>query len=250
MRAGGSGSRGTRRLQPTGLKRPRRSAKGHETIQTGRADKTNGTERARQSTRQPGHHCRVRADARFIVAGRQVSAGPEESALLALEPIAATALLILKAMDPSPLREYADQFLVDRWPGRSDCGGVHQASEIPAARAVTRIPAFTAIPQPPRAVPHLTRPDLRKLEYFSRSAGALVARPTIKRSSLYDLDFFWMTSANHCNLYKRLQPGWGRTFGSWGVWRAEGRRIRGVARRRAWSRNGLVWRPGTTCGAA
>ena len=37
----------------------------------------------------------------------------------------------------------------------------------------------------------------------------------MKGSSLYDLDIFWMTRANHCNLYKRLQPGWGRTFGSW-----------------------------------
>jgi len=44
--------------------------------------------------------------------------------------------LIQGATDPSPLRECADRLLAGRWRGRSDCGGVHQASEIPAARAV------------------------------------------------------------------------------------------------------------------
>jgi hypothetical protein len=58
----------------------------------------------------------------------------------------AALLLIPEAMDPGPLRERADQLLVDRWRGRSDCDGVHQASEIPVARAVTNIPAFAAIP--------------------------------------------------------------------------------------------------------
>src|SRR5438046_6266074 len=32
------------------------------------------------------------------------------------------------------------------------------------------------------------------------------ARPTMKGPSLYDLDFFWRTGANHCNLDKELRP--------------------------------------------
>jgi len=93
--------------------------------------------------------------------GRQASARTEVGALpltpqaLLLTPEAL--LLTPEAMDPGPLRERADQFLVDRWRGRSDCGGIHQASEIPAARVVTGIPACAAIPKPPRTVEHLTR---------------------------------------------------------------------------------------------
>src|ERR1700752_3659474 len=32
------------------------------------------------------------------------------------------------------------------------------------------------------------------------------ARSTMKGPSLYDLDFFWRTDANHCNLVKKLRP--------------------------------------------
>src|SRR5436309_15419369 len=32
------------------------------------------------------------------------------------------------------------------------------------------------------------------------------ARSTMKGPSLYDLDFFWRTSPNHCNLDKKLRP--------------------------------------------
>jgi len=154
--------------------------------------------------RQPGHDGQVRADARFIAAGRQVSSGTEVDAW----PLTTQALLLIpQAMDPDPLRECADplrecadRLLVDRWRGRSDCGGVHQASEIPAARAVTSFPASAAIPLASPYHCASNPPDLRRLEYSSRSAGAHVARPTIKWSSLYDLDFFWMTRVNHCNL--------------------------------------------------
>ena len=70
-----------------------------------------------------------------------------------------TALLIIpETMDAGSLRECADQTPVDRRRGRSDCGDVHQASEIPAARVVTTFPASAAIPRPPRTVAHLTRP--------------------------------------------------------------------------------------------
>jgi hypothetical protein len=63
-----------------------------------------------------------------------------------LQLILAALLLIPEATGPGPPRERADQLLVDRWRGRSDCSGVHQASEIPAARAVTNFPAIAAIP--------------------------------------------------------------------------------------------------------
>ena len=104
--------------------------------------------------RQPGHDGQVRVGARAIMTGRQASPRTEVGAL----PLTPQALLLTpEATDPGPLRERADQFLVDRWRGPSDCGGVHQASEIPAARAVTGIPACAAIPKPPRTVEHLTR---------------------------------------------------------------------------------------------
>ena len=266
MRAGDSGSRGTRRLQPTvpGLGRQRRSTKGHRIVlaapvsraapasKTGGTSQSNRAERTGQGIRQPGHDEQVRASARFIVPGRRVSPGTEVDApplTLQVLQLIPTALLIPEAMDAGPLRECADQILVDRWRGRSDCGGVHQASEIPAARVVTTFPASAAIPRPPRTVAHLTRPTCGGWNTSAAAQGPRGA-PTMNWSSLYDLDFFWMTRANHCNLHKRLQPGWGRTFGSLGCWRAKGRRSRGVARRRAWSRSGLVWRPGATCGAA
>ncbi len=152
MRAGGSGSRGTRRFQPTvpGLGRPRRSAKGHEADRagvgliavTGRAKKISSAERAGQSMRQQGHSRPRRAGARFIVAGHRASAGTGPGALLIVQALP----LVQEAMDPGSLRPRADQLLVDRWRSRSDCGGVHQASETPIARAVTNIPAFAAIP--------------------------------------------------------------------------------------------------------
>jgi hypothetical protein len=66
------------------------------------------------------------------------------------------------------------------------------------------------------------------------------ARPTMKGRSLGDLDFFWMTRTNHCNLNRKLRPVGGGPLGLRGIWRAEGRRSRGIARRRARSRRGLV----------
>lgn len=106
MRAGGSGTLGTRRLQPTlpGLSRPCLSRKGHEIIHASRA-----------------------------WPGIDVCAPP----------------LIPEAMHPGALRERTDQLLVRRWRGRSDCGRVHEASEIPAAGAVPCIPASAAIPSLP-----------------------------------------------------------------------------------------------------
>ncbi len=35
------------------------------------------------------------------------------------------------------------------------------------------------------------------------------ARPTMKGPSLDNLDFFWMTRTNHCNLVTKLRPWWG-----------------------------------------
>ena len=119
MRAGDSGSRGTRRLQPAvpGLNRPCRSTS------TG----------AGHAMRQPGHGEQVRAPARFTVAGRATSGGTGTSA-------------VRLAAQTAPPRERADHFPADRWPvmagrrrGRRDCGGVHQTSGIPAVQAVTAI---------------------------------------------------------------------------------------------------------------
>ncbi len=83
------------------------------------------------------------------MAGGHALTGAERSMLLPRQAaglIAVTTLLILEAMNPGPLWERAGQFAVDRRRGRSDCVGIHQASEIPAARAATNIPAFAAIP--------------------------------------------------------------------------------------------------------
>src|SRR2546429_8687607 len=41
---------------------------------------------------------------------------------------------------------------------------------------------------------------------ISRRRRPRDARPTMKGPSLYDLDFFWRTGANHCNLVKKLRP--------------------------------------------
>ena len=105
--------------------------------------------------RQQERDGQVGAGVRFIVAGRRASLG---TGLGRLRLIPAALLLIPEAVDPGPLRERADQLLVDRWRGRSDWGGVHQVPEIPAARAVTNFPVFATIPKPPRTVEHLTRP--------------------------------------------------------------------------------------------
>ncbi len=132
--------------------------------------------------RQPRHGGQVCAGARFIVAGRNVSPGTEVDAwplipqALPLIPQALPLIpealpLIPEALDPGPVRKCADQLLVGRWRGRSDCGGVHQASGIPAARAVTSFPASAAIPLASPYHCASNSPDLRRLEYFSRSAG-------------------------------------------------------------------------------
>src|SRR5580692_8305287 len=61
-----------------------------------------------------------------------------------------------------------------------------------------------------RASPHLSR--LRRAlpaeagYQASRRRRPRDARPTMKGPSLYDLDFFWRTGANHCNLVKKLRP--------------------------------------------
>ena len=113
------------------------------------------TEGAGLGMRQQGRDGQVGAGVRFIVAGRRASLGTGPGRL---RLIPAALLLIPEAADPGPLRERADQLLVDRWRGRSDWGGVHQVPEIPAARAVTNFPVFATIPKPPRTVEHLTRP--------------------------------------------------------------------------------------------
>ena len=82
-------------------------------------------------------------------------------------------------------------------------------------------------------------PQIRESRGEPHPAGTQVAGPTIKRPSLYDLDFFWMTGANHGNLNDDAPPRGGRYF-SVGLGERKGRRCRGVARRRAWSSNGLV----------
>jgi len=117
-----------------------------------------------QSIRQQGHDGQAGAGDRFIVVGQRASHGTEggtlplpgqliPAALLlipaALLLIPAALLLIPAAMDPGPLRERADQLLVDRRRGRGDCDSVHQASETSAARTVTGFPAFVAIPSLP-----------------------------------------------------------------------------------------------------
>jgi hypothetical protein len=118
--------------------------------------------------------------------GRQASPRTEVGAL-PLTP--QTLLLTPEAMDPGPLRERADQFLVDRWCGRSDCGGVHQASEVPAARAVTGIPACAAIPKPPRTVEHLTRPTCGSWN-MSAAAQAPAWRDPLLSGRLYTIWIF------------------------------------------------------------
>ncbi len=117
------------------------------------------------------------------------------------------ARLIPEMADPGPLRELADEFQVDRLRDRSDCGGVHRVSEIPAARAVAIIPAlcrhFPASPH--RGASGRTLPAEARTP--DRTAGApRGARPTMKGPSLYDLDFFWMTGTNHCSLDRKLRP--------------------------------------------
>ena len=118
------------------------------------------------------------------------------------------AQLIPETVDPGLLRELADEFLVDRLRRGSECGGVHRISGIPAARAVTIIPAlcrhFPSLPVSPRIG---TRPLPAQAWMSDRTAGALVgARTTMKGPSLYDLDFFWMTRSNHDSLDKKLRP--------------------------------------------
>ena len=49
-------------------------------------------------------------------------------------------------------------------------------------------------------------PYLQRLEPGPRSGRPRGARPTMKGPSLCDLDFFWRTGANHCNLDKKLRP--------------------------------------------
>jgi hypothetical protein len=86
------------------------------------------------------------------------------------------AQLIRQTVDPGLLREPADQVLVDRLRGGSDCGGVHRVSEVPAARAVTMVPALN---RHFRASPHLLRPRRAlpaEAGYQARAAGALVTR--------------------------------------------------------------------------
>ena len=120
---------------------------------------------------------------------------------------AGAAQLIPETVYPGLLSELADEFLADRLRGRSDCGGVHRVSEIPAARAVTAIPARRRhFPTSPyrrasgRALP-------AEAWTSDGTAGARVARePTMKGPSLYDLDFFWMSRSNHCSLDKKLRP--------------------------------------------
>jgi len=156
VRAGGSGSRGTRRLQPAvpGLNRLCRSTntEGHPAASAGqarRASQTSRTEGAAQAMRQPGHGGQVSAPAPFTEASRAASCGTGTSAV---RPVAEAGL-------PG---ERADQFPASRWRDRSDCGGgVHQASKIPAVRAVTTIPADR---RHPRASPQSWASDAPHLQ--------------------------------------------------------------------------------------
>ena len=113
---------------------------GRRADRTGKTDwvsQVSRAERAGQSIRQQGHDGQADAGDRFIVVGQRASHGTEGGTLplpgqlipAALLLIPAALLLIPEAMDPGPLRERADQLLVDRRRGRGDCDSVHQASE-------------------------------------------------------------------------------------------------------------------------
>jgi hypothetical protein len=126
VRAGGSGSRG-----PGGFSR-RCQATGDQTGPAGRAGeaiKTMRAERVGQDIWQPVRDGLLGVGGRFIV-----------------------------AIDAGPPRRRAGKLGTDRWRGRSDCGGVHEASENPAAQAATLVPVSAGIPWPPRAVDHPARP--------------------------------------------------------------------------------------------
>ena len=81
------------------------------------------TEGAGLGMRQQARDGQVGAGVRFIVAGRRASLGTglDRLRLIPAAQLYPTALLLIPAaMDAGPLRECADQPLVDRWRGRSD----------------------------------------------------------------------------------------------------------------------------------
>ena len=94
--------------------------------------------------------------------GRAAGAGPAQ--------------LIRQTVDPGLLRELADQLLVDRLRGGSDCGGVHRVSEIPAVRPVTMVPSVNRhVPASPHLCP-LWRALPAEAGYRAHAAGAHVTR--------------------------------------------------------------------------
>src|SRR5437588_12416315 len=60
--------------------------------------------------------------------------------------------------------------------------------------------------QPPRIFAPRARPTCGGWISGPRRRCPRDARPIMKGPSLYDLDFFWRTGANHCNLDKKLRP--------------------------------------------
>ena len=218
MRAGGSGSRGTRRLQPAPGPRPA----------------------------APEYECRKRHAAagsgRAGPPARTVRCGWPSDVLLGPNERAST------GRGPGLPRRWAAEFSRGPRPGRDDCGGgVSSGLRNPSSPGSNSNPGLRGHPL---ASPHSrawTRPTRRGGNPEPNRRRPQGARPTMKWPSLYDLDFFWMTRANHCSLDGEAPARVGG--GPSGLWGSGERKVGeacGIARRRAWSRGGLVWRPGTT----